>query len=366
MKRALLLLLLILEWSASALNVLADEPLKIGVIVPLTGPLAVWGEDAQKTFRVFDEFIPTLGFKHRYKLILEDGQCGVGNAAVTSAKKLIHIEKVKFLITACSGEILQVGPIAQREGVVAFAFLASHPDIKKLGDYIFRTFLDMERGTDMIAELMKKEGRKRIALVTEESSFTAAIGTRLRKIFGEQIIVSADFLPTDEDHRTLLQKIKAAKPDALYLNVATPRTYIHMIKALNEVRIKLPIYSYHQPSDRDALTALGTMQDGVQFFGMPHRVSHSPVFQRFHALFLERYPHGATTEYIERTAFDATYATLLGIEHAGYNPAAVKEFLSTMKFDGAMGDVEFDENGDIKNIPWELIRIEAGKPVTLP
>lgn len=331
----------------------------------MSGSMAILGEDAAKTYNVFQEYLPKFGFKNKYKFLFEDGQCGVGNAAVTAAQKLINIEKVRFLLIACSGEVLQVGPIAQREGVLTVAFMASNPGIKNLGDYIFRTFLDIEDGALSIAKLMNKEGRSRIALVTEESSFTSAISSKLKEIFGEKIIFFSDFLVTDDDHRSLLQKLKVSNADAIYLNVSTPRTYINMVRLLSDLKITLPIYTYYQSSHRDSIAALGTLQDGAEFFDVPNVSSSAEAFREFYGRFMEVYPQGPSSDFAVRAAFDALRVVLLGIELKGYNSQAVRDYLATTKFDGALGAIEFDSTGDIKNIPWQLKKIIDGKVVLL-
>lgn len=339
-----------------------SEEVKIGLILPLTGNQSVYGIDARRAAELLQSGDYLKSKKHSYKLILENGECGMKNAAVTAAQKLINVDKAKFLVVACSGETLQVGPIAEKAEVITIAFASSHPDVKQLGEYVFRSYVEITKGVSLIAKLMKKEKKKRIAVLTEESAFTLGIKSDLKRFLGDSISFTADFHADESDFRTLLLRAKSRTPDAYYLNTASPKTYQALFNQVRQLGITDAIYAYHAPADPDVLKGLGKLQDGTKFIAVPEVEKGSNEFEAFYADFRKKYPEGANIECLLRTSYDAIMSIITAVEIVGPNTKEVKDFLYTHEMDGAIGKVAFDEYGDIKDLNFVLKEIVDGTP----
>ena len=239
---------------------------KIGVILPLTGSTATYGKDAQRAIPLLERTLNERSSRFTYQFIFEDGHCGKGSAATTAAHKLLHVDNVDGLVVGCSGEMLQVGPLAERAKTVAICFACSHPDVKNLGEYNFRTYVDIERGIENISKLMEENYGKQIAILTEENAFTMGIKKLLLKYLPDDIVFVDDFAADEADLKPLLLKAEGKGPVAYYLNPASPRAYQTLIKQMRQLGINKPVYSYHQPGDRTSLEILGQLQEGV---GLP-------------------------------------------------------------------------------------------------
>jgi ABC-type branched-subunit amino acid transport system substrate-binding protein len=167
--------------SLCAAETLTRETVKIGAIVPLIGGLARRGQDISRLFQILEPKLNAASRRFRYQFIVEDGKCGLGSDATTAAIKLINFDKVKFLITGCSGDTLQAGPIAQRTRVLTIAVLSSHPDVRKIGDCVFRTYTDAEKNLKLFSQYILQKTSGKIALLTEEGVFTYGIRDMLLK-----------------------------------------------------------------------------------------------------------------------------------------------------------------------------------------
>jgi branched-chain amino acid transport system substrate-binding protein len=334
---------------------------KIGVIAPLTGGLANRGDDIAKLIQLVEPYFNASSNKYRYKFILDDGMCGAGNAATTIAKKFIEVDKVKFLITGCSGETLQVGPIAQREGILTIAVMSTHQDVKKLGDYIFRTFVDIERGVEKFASYMSKKSNGKIALLTEENAFTFGIKELLVKYLGDKIIYSDDYPAGTSDFRTLLAKIKAKNPNGIYFNALSEITLANLVNQARDLGLKQNFYSYNMPEARSFRDATKKNAEGMEFIGSPEVESTFDDFQNILTEFNKLHPEGPSYEFLLRTFFDAAKSIVDAVEAVGPEASLAKDFLKTYRVNGALGVIEYDENGDIKNVNYFLSRISNGK-----
>lgn len=341
---------------------LIAETVKVGVIMPLTGNQAVFGIDAVRMLNIIAPDFNLKRKKFTFQFILEDGKCGIGNSASTAANKLIHIDKVRFLVLGCSGEVLQTAPIAEKAGVLAIGFAAGHPDIRDLGDLIFRTYVDLNKAVHLIAELMSNEIGSDIAILTEDSPFTIGIKNELLNVLGKRVVFYDDFHADETSFQSLLVKARAAKPRAYYLNTAGPRIYQNLYLQLRHMGIKEPVYSYHSPSDSDVLKNLGALQNEVKFVATPEVDKGSAEFEKFLESYIKKFPDGPNIDFLLRSSYDAVMSIVKGVENVGPDPKLVKQFLYTTKLEGAVGQLSFDEYGDIRDVNFTLKEIVNGVP----
>ena len=63
------------------------------------------------------------------ELVIEDSKCSAQDA-ITAYNKLTNVDGVKIILgTSCSGAMLGVAPLAEKDGVVLFSGLATNPEI---------------------------------------------------------------------------------------------------------------------------------------------------------------------------------------------------------------------------------------------
>ena len=353
---SILLFLLLLPISSSALP--QKTEVKIGVIAPLTLGNSERGQDIVNTLTLLGEEFSKTSSKYLYKFIFEDGQCGVGSVATTAAQKLINIDKVQFLITGCSGETLQAGAISERSSVLTFAVFASHPDVKKLGRFIFRTFPDQELSVAIIAKEATCLDLKDIALITEENPFTQAIKSLLVEILGDRIRVSEDFLPESADFRAILSKMSASKPKVFYFMAASPSTLGHLVKQAHALGLHLPRYAFLHPDDAAFKQIAGSSAEGLKYLGVPEKGASTKEFEMFMDSFRNRFgkPH---LEFLVRTTYDALTSINAGIESQGPDPLKVRDFLQSYRSKGATGEISFDDAGDLRGLQYVLKEVAS-------
>lgn len=340
----------------------AREEITIGVIVPLTGIVSYIGEEVN---RVIEIIIPQLNAKSanfRYQVAVDDGKCGIGGSALTAAQKMISIDKIKFIITGCSGETLLVGPLAEKNKVLAIAIISNHKDVKYLGDYVFRTYVDIERGIKLLAQAVKADGNLPIAVITEDNAFTQGMKDLLTKELGADITYSGDYLPDTTDFKTLLLKATANPAKAIYLNSAGPSTLSALINQARQLNLKQQLYSFVYPENPEVLAATKANANGVRYLSTPDITTSSDDFQSFMEEFRKRYPEGPKYDFLVRTTYDALMSIFLGVEQNGGDPSKVKDFLYSYTGRGALGEISFDENGDVRNIDHVMKAIVNGTP----
>ena len=97
----------------------------------LTGAGETYGTVAlQSKQMALDEINAAGGINGRMlELVVEDSKCSAQDA-ITAYNKLTNVDGIKIILgTSCSGAMLGVTPLAEKDGVVLFSGLASSPDI---------------------------------------------------------------------------------------------------------------------------------------------------------------------------------------------------------------------------------------------
>jgi branched-chain amino acid transport system substrate-binding protein len=330
------------------------QVVSIGVIFPLTGPMSSFGEDMSKAIPLFEKKFNSASSKYTFRFLLEDGKFGQGNAAITAAKKLVAVDGARFLVLGSSGETLQVAPYAEGAKVLAVAGFASHPDVKKSGDYIFRTYVDTERGIRLVAEDMLKKDIGRVAVISEESSFTLAIQKLLHTFLAEKIVFSESYGFGDADFNAIITKAKSRDPQAYYINASTPANFIALVRQLRANGIQEPFYTFYTPSLPEVRESLGKQLQGTTFLDFPAEQNESQVFKNFLTEFEEHTKKKVQAAFNFRTNYNAIKVVVDGIMAVGPDPEKVKDFLYAYDQPSATGRLRFDSNGDARDLDLVL------------
>lgn len=342
------------------------DTLTIGVIAPLTLGNAKFGEDIKDSVEIVaNKFNASLTSKHKYKIIFEDGKCGSGNAAITAANKLINIDKVDALVIGCSGEILQISDVIEKNKIPTMVVFASHPKVKHLGPHIYRVFMDLDNDIPKIAKRIKDDGRKNIAIITEELPFTMGIKTVLENELSDIISASPDYSEGSNDFRSILVKVKGSNPDALFLNAASVETLGPLVRQISELKLNLPLYSFAYPSVPTFIQNYSHFADGIIFVSPPDIVKNDAAIE-FKNQFLKQKGSGPNVPFVAASAYDGANALLYALENSAKGePSKILDFLNSYNSEGVLGNIRFDENGDAIGINYVLKTIIDGKMTPL-
>lgn len=330
-----------------------QETVKIGVIIPLTGAMSTFGEDMAKAIPMLENKFNSEQNKYNFKFIIEDGQFGHSNAAITAAKKLFSIDGINFLMVGSSGETLQVAPFAEANRILTVAGFSSHPDVKGAGDYIFRTYIDAERGVSLIADDIHQKKLSRVAIISEETSFTLAIKKALQEFLAKKVVFFEDFSLGATDFNTLIAKAKTKQPEAYYLNISTPSSFIALVRQLRAYGSSEQLYTYYAPSLKDVQESLGSALNDTIFLDFPDTPSSSQEFINFLDKFEIAYGE-VQSLFNFKTNYNAIKVLYDGIMAEGNNATKVKDYLYQYSAPSATGLLQFDKNGDVLNLNLKL------------
>lgn len=220
LRRSFLAALAATALAAGTLPAAAQETVKIGLIIPLTGPFTTTGKQLEAAARLYMEQNGTTVDGKKIELIVRDDAGRAENTA-RIAGELIQNDKVNFLAGfGLTPLAMATAPIATNAKVPMIVMMAGTSIITERSPYIVRTSFTLGQSAVVIADWAAKNNIKKVVtLVTDyapghdaENSFaeqfTKQGGTVAEKI--RVPIQNPDFAP-------FLQRVLDTKPDALYV-----------------------------------------------------------------------------------------------------------------------------------------------------
>ena len=340
------------------------EPFVIGVMDALTGVAEAYGTPIlQSKVLAMEEINAAGGINGRkLELIVEDSKCAAQDA-ITAYNKLTDVDGVKIILgTTCSGAMLGIAPLAEREGVVLLSPSATSPDIAGAGDYIFRTAInDLQLGIDT-GNTLWVDGMRKIVTITETTDY--AEGARNTSVaqfekLGGTVAAAESYSSDVIDFRTQLTKLINEDPDALLLSAQGTASAGSIMKQARELGYDGPIYSESVPTSPDALSIAGDAATGLKAI-VPNPELSTATGTEFLANFEARFEIVAPFPWFQGSAYDDVYiaAECLKQTNDDQDSDGVRDCLYDLTWSGAVGDnYSFDENGDVVGLYNVLIEI---------
>ncbi|MBT3304671.1 ABC transporter substrate-binding protein [Candidatus Woesearchaeota archaeon] len=354
----ILLLLTLITLIGCSNEVEEKETIKLGAILPLTGPASDYGVAWEKALALGVEKIEDK-YNVEVELILEDSQLESAEAVI-AAQKLINVDRVKAIIPGSSGEILAMAPIIEENKVLLIGG-GSHPDITYAGDYIFRVYpSDLYQGNDL-ADFISEQGYEKIAILNILNDYGTGISEVVKDRIvenGGEVVIAESFEVKSTNFKTELNKIKRADPEVLLI---IAHHYPTILKEIKELGLDLPLVASEtliSISDDESLE----LAEGISF---PYYVDpESPELTEF----LEAHDakFGVEPGYFASGLYDCVVLSLEALLENEGDVEQAKGWLYDLKdWRGASGITNFDENGDTVGKSYSIYVVKDGEFVPI-
>jgi len=217
----------------------AQTEVKIGTIFPLTGPLALLGNESLEAADLAREMVnEKFGGVWGKKVVFVKADAPDATSGTNEANRLITHDNLKILIGTYSSSIsLAASAVAERNKVIYLEVIAASDEINQRGyKYIFRT---NENASDLggaaanfAAEVVASELRidpkkLRTAIIHEDSAFGTSVGRggkRTADKLGLNVLTFDNYRAISVDLSSLVLRLKALNPDVIiatsYINDA--------------------------------------------------------------------------------------------------------------------------------------------------
>ncbi len=341
-------------------NEQATGPIKIGLVAPMTGEAASYGEAAFGGATLAVKEINDAGGidSRKIELVIEDDKCS--SAGANAFTKLTSVDNVVAIIgPVCSASAGPGVPIAQNDKTPVILIGASAPDLTKVGDYIFRNYpSDAFQGKYAAEFVYNTLGKKKTAVIFVKNDW----GQGIRNVFverykqlGGEIVYDEGVVQEATDLRTQLTKVKAANPEVLYFPVY-PQNGVAGLKQIKQLGLTATIVGgdafveesiIKLPEAEGVIFTEGKTNNPTDFQNRVKTVSSGSI--------------NIITPY----AYDAIKILARVMEKVGTNQKAIRDELAkTVYRDSvAVPVVEFDSVGDLKQAEFAVKVINGGTSV---
>jgi branched-chain amino acid transport system substrate-binding protein len=356
----------------------SDTVVKIGNIIPLSGPSATVGQQGKQAREMAVEEINAAGgIKSlggaKLQLVYADSE-SKPEKGVAEAERLINTEKVHVL-TGCwnSAVTYPTTAVAERYGI---PFIVPVSVADKITDQGFKTVFriaakDSWWTRDQFAFLKDMEAEtgtkvQRIAFVYENGDWGKGFAGQWKELAekgGYKVVLDEPYPSTATDLSPVVQKIRRSRADVLML-VSNAADAILLTNTLAEYKVKLKAIIASGGGHADPSFLKTTAKNAQYLFDIVEWETdiNKPGAKEANAKYKKKYGQNLTGEAVD--AYVAMYVLKDALERAGsLDPAKIRAALAATDLKGGPGmivgydTVQFDPSGQNQNASLVMVQI---------
>jgi branched-chain amino acid transport system substrate-binding protein len=351
MKRSAVLLLVLCVAVALAFIALNERsitsaPVKLGAILPLTGPGEPYGTSLRRGIDLaIGEYNKGRQQGQPEISVLYEDSKGEPKTASTAFFKLKSVDLAPLVFASVSGVVLSLGPLAEREKVVLLNISATSPKICEADNkYVFSAIPDGGKESVFLAQSVAGMGNdKRVGVLFVNNAAGVDLMTRFSKELetkGRQLAISESYDVGSLDYRVQLTKFKAARVEIGYLIMFGNREVVAALTQARELGLVTTWISYAGVESDYLLQQGGAAADGLRYsfprFPDPGRID------AFRATYGQA--HAGSPDVYAITAYDAATLVANIVARGARTPDDVRAgMLSAATATGVAGSMAFDD-----------------------
>ena len=283
---------------AVTMSAWAADPVKIGLILPMSGPFAAYGKQIEHGIRLYIAQNGDTYGGRKVEFVLKDDNPGTsGDIDKRLAQELVVKDKVDLLAGfGLTPSAFAVAPVATEARKPMVVMNAATSAITTKSPYIVRTSMTLPQNTAPIASWAAKNGIKTVFTLVADYGPGHDSETQFKKTFtaaGGQVVGEVRAPVKNPDFAPFLQKIKDTKPDAVFIFLPPGAETIAFMKGFKErglAQAGIKLISTGDLPDEDILDAIGDSALGLITSFHYSEAHKSPENQAYVAAYYKAYP----------------------------------------------------------------------------
>ena len=354
---------------ASTFSVSAQEPIRIGFSMALTGGLAGAGKPALVAMEIWRDDVNEAGglLGRPVEFVYYDDQTNPSEVPGIYSK-LIDVDEVDLVVSSYGTNLIAPAmPIIMRKKMVFMSLFGLDVNTQFGYDQYFQLMpagapdpkVNWSKG---FIDIAVENGVKTIALVGADAEFAqnAVDGARINaEAAGFEIVYDESYKPGTTDFTPIIRAIQASNPDAVYVGSYPPGT-VGIVRAANELGLETKLFGGSMVGAQYATIqeSLGSMLNGVVNYDVwvPEPTLNFEGVEEF----LAKYQARAEGQGIDPLGhylppYAYAYLQILGqaVEAVGeIDQAKLADYIRENEFETVVGPVAFGEKGE-----WATPRI---------
>jgi branched-chain amino acid transport system substrate-binding protein len=375
-------LMAMVSWSVLVSPAAADDVIRFGAPLPLTGPLAPEGIKQQQGYDLWAEQankaggISVGGKKYKVEIVYADYQSSTPRAVQTT-EQMITQDNINFLFGAFgSGAAKAASSVSEKYKVPTIAAAASSTQVYDQGyKYFFGTFTPNETLTTPLTEIIKVKAPavKKVAILARNDLFPLAIAQEMEKSAkanGFEVVYFEKYAINTLDHSATLSQMKSLNPQWLFIT-----GYINDLllirKQMVDQQMTAPVVTMIAgPAYQDFIETAGQSAENITSASWWHpaeQYAGKDIFgatANFVKLFRDKYK--SDPDYGQASAAACGALFQMALENAGtLDREKVRDELAKLDVVTFFGPVKFGPTGQINSLEPPVFQIQGSKPIVL-
>jgi branched-chain amino acid transport system substrate-binding protein len=293
----------------------AQETIKIGLIAAFSGPFADYGKQIEGGIKAYMKQHGDKVAGKKIELIIKDTTGPSPEVAKRLAQELVVRDKVDFLAGfGLTPEALAVAPIAEQAKKPMIIMNAATSVITTKSNYIARVSMTLPQISAPMGTWALKNGIKRVVTIVADYGPGIDAETAFKTNFiggGGQVIESIRTPLSNPEFAPFVQRIKDAKPEAVFIFVPAGQQGIAFMKTYRERGLAdagIKVIATGDLTDDHVLPAMGDATLGVITTFHYSAAHNSPENKTFLKNFADANPQGGRPNFMAVAGYDGMHA----------------------------------------------------------
>ena len=364
LRKVLVALLLVCAFAGVAF---AEDVIRIGVFLPLTGQMAYGGQLELDGVKMAHKELPSVLGK-KIELFVVDNKSDKVESA-NAVKRLIEKEKVVAIIgTYGSSLAMAGGEVAEKAGIPVMGTSCTNPLVTQGKKYYFRAcFIDPFQGAGAATYAVETLKMKKAALIVDVANdYSVGLASFFKQSYkkqGGEIVAELKYNSGDQDFTAQLTEIISKKPDVLFIPSYFAEGAIVM-KQARELGAKFQIMGGDAMDNPEIVKIGGAAVEGFIHTTFPYDPSMkdmSDIAKKFTENWKKAFPD-KEPNVNAALGYDSFMLLADAIKRAGKaEPNAIRDALEVTKgFPGVTGAKTINKTHDAES-PVGVVQIKDGK-----
>jgi branched-chain amino acid transport system substrate-binding protein len=277
---------------------LAADPVKIGLVLPMSGPFAAYGKQIEHGVKLYLAINGDTYGGRKVELIVKDDSPGTsGDVSKRLAQELVVKDKVDILAGfGLTPSAFAVAPLATEAKKPMVVMNAATSAVTTKSPYIVRVSMTLPQNSAPIATWAAKNKIKNVFTLVADYGPGHDAEEQFKKTFtaaGGQIVGEVRAPVMNPDFAPYLQKIKDTRPDAVFIFLPPGAETIAFMKGFKErglAQAGIQLISTGDLPDEDILDAIGDSALGLVTAFHYSEAHVSPENKAYTAAYYKAYP----------------------------------------------------------------------------
>ncbi|MGS1116603.1 ABC transporter substrate-binding protein [Castellaniella sp. UC4442_H9] len=336
--------------TAVAFSPVHAKDLRIGVVMPMSGPFAAHGKQIQHGIDLYMAEHGDTVAGRKVKIIVKDDTGISPSVAKRQAQELIIKDKVDILAGfTLTPNAFSVAPLATEAKIPMVVLNAATSSITEKSPNIVRVSMTLPQNTAPMAEWAYKNGVRSVYTLVADYGPGHDAEKQFQKTFtglGGKIVGEVRTPVNTADYSPFLQRVKDSKPDAAFLFVPNGEAVVALAKGFKERGLDkdgIKELATGDLTDEDLIDASGDAALGMITSFHYSQAHDSPENKAFVAAYLKAYPKDRPN-FMAVAGYDGMHMIYHALEETK-GDASVDAFMKAvkgMKWVSPRGPVEID------------------------